>query len=81
MKFAAGRIGSLLLALLGTCVADSTAHESKADARLPLVGAAPDFALTTQAGNRLSLTDLRGKVVAVTFIFAVSTGQVSLQVA
>ena len=42
----------------------------KGNARLPVVGSAPEFALTTQSGERLSLTDLRGKVLAVTFIYA-----------
>jgi len=37
---------------------------------LPKIGPAPAFSLTTQAGARLSLQDLRGKVVAVTFIYA-----------
>ena len=61
---------SMLLALLGACVSHAAAHGAKGNERLPVVAAAPDFALTTQAGNRLSLTDLRGKVVAVTFIYA-----------
>lgn len=38
--------------------------------RLPTIGAAPEFALTTHDGTRLALPDLRGKVVAVTFIYA-----------
>jgi protein SCO1/2 len=36
---------------------------------LPKIGPAPEFTLTTQDGRRLSLQDLRGKVVAVTFIY------------
>ena len=36
---------------------------------LPKIGAAPDFRLTTQDGARLSLSDLRGRVVALTFIY------------
>ena len=36
---------------------------------LPGIGPAPEFTLTTQAGKRLSLSDFRGKVVAVTFIY------------
>jgi protein SCO1/2 len=39
-------------------------------ANLPKIGPAPAFSLTTQDGARLALQDLRGKVVAVTFIFA-----------
>jgi len=36
---------------------------------LPKIGPAPEFTLTTQEGQRLSLQELRGKVVAVTFIY------------
>ena len=46
------------------------AHPAKGDARLSKIGPAPDFALTDQDGRRLALADLRGKVVAVTFIYA-----------
>jgi len=42
---------------------------AEADEALPLMGRAPAFALTTQDGTRLTLDDLRGKVVAVTFIY------------
>jgi protein SCO1/2 len=45
-------------------------HEAKGDARLAKIGPAPEFALATQDGARLALRDLRGKVVAVTFIYA-----------
>ena len=41
-----------------------------ADEALPLMGPAPAFSLTTQDGARVSLHDLRGKVVALTFIYA-----------
>ena len=60
----------MLLAVLGAFVTYASAHEIKGNARLPVVGPAPEFALTTQSGERLSLTDLRGKVLAVTFIYA-----------
>lgn len=69
-KFRGSAGRAFLLALLSTCVTHAAAHESKGNARLPTVGAAPEFTLTTQAGNRLTLADLRGKVVAVTFIYA-----------
>jgi protein SCO1/2 len=36
---------------------------------LPRIGPAPEFTLTTQDSQRLSLQELRGKVVAVTFIY------------
>jgi len=61
---------SILLALLGTCITPAAAHGTKDNERLPVVGRAANFALTTQSGERLSLTDLRGKVLAVTFIYA-----------
>jgi protein SCO1/2 len=48
----------------------AAANEPGKDERLPRIGPAPDFALTAQDGRRLSLRDLRGKVVAVTFIYA-----------
>jgi len=43
---------------------------AEADEALPRMGRAPTFTLTTQDGVRLALDDLRGKVVAVTFIYA-----------
>lgn len=58
---------ALLLALSSAYVA---AHQSKTTGRLPVVGPAPDFALTDQQGARKSLGDLQGRVVAVTFIYA-----------
>jgi protein SCO1/2 len=49
------------------------AHDAAHDERLPTIGPAPDFALTSQDGARVTLGDFRGKVVAVTFIFASCT--------
>jgi protein SCO1/2 len=60
----------MLLAVLSACATYASAHEARGNARLPVVGPAPEFALTTQSGEGLSLTDLRGKVFAVTFIYA-----------
>lgn len=37
---------------------------------LPRIGPAPEFTLTTQDAKRIALKDLRGKVLAITFIFA-----------
>src|SRR5262249_27996293 len=37
---------------------------------LPQIGPAPDFTLATKEGKRLSLHDLRGKIVAITFLYA-----------
>jgi len=52
---------------------DAASHQTSNPShggRLPTIGAAPEFALTTHDGTRLALADLRGKVVAVTFIYA-----------
>ena len=47
--------------------AHEAAHEE--EQRLPTLGAAPEFALTSQDGAEVTLASLRGKVVAVTFIY------------
>ena len=39
------------------------------DPALPVIGPAPPFALTSQDGKPVALADLRGKVVAVAFIY------------
>jgi protein SCO1/2 len=61
-----------MLALTMTIVATAPAsgHPAKNHQRLSKIGPAPGFSLTTQDGGRLSLTDLRGRVVVVTFIYA-----------
>ena len=45
------------------------AHQDGDDKRLPVIGPAPPFALTSQDGKPVALAALRGKVVAVTFIY------------
>jgi protein SCO1/2 len=47
------------------------AHEAahQEEERLPALGAAPDFALTSQDGAQVTLHSLHGKVVAVAFIY------------
>jgi protein SCO1/2 len=66
----AWRLRTALLALLAACALQAWGHGSAAKGRLPTVGAAPEFALTSQIGERVALADLRGKVLAVTFIYA-----------
>ena len=67
--------GALTLALALGLLASSAlvlAHEAadQEEQRLPTIGAAPDFALTSQNGAEVTLGDFRGKVVAVAFIYA-----------
>lgn len=56
----------MVLATVGSVAA----HPSGRDERLAEIGPAPAFSLATAAGGRLGLAELRGKVVAVTFIYA-----------
>ena len=62
--------GFLLAALLAS---PGLAHDAGQNGRLPVIGPAPGFTLTSQTGNSVSIGDFRGKVVAVTFIFASCT--------
>jgi protein SCO1 len=65
-----GRRAALLLAFALLAFATAlSAHEAGGDKRLPVIGPAPSFALTSQDGKPVALADLRGKVVAVTFIY------------
>lgn len=64
------RVQAVLFVTLTACVLHAWGHESKAKGRLPTVGAAPEFALIDQSGSRVALADQRGKVLAVTFIYA-----------
>ncbi len=63
-----------LVVVLGVLVgatpapAHDAAHHVEEE-RLPAIGAAPEFALTSQDGAEVTLASLRGKVVAVTFIY------------
>ena len=62
-----------VLALIVTMVAGpmpALAHKAREGGRLSKIGRAPDFTLTTQDGARLSREELRGKVLAITFIYA-----------
>ncbi len=50
--------------------ASGLSHKVEEGERLSKIGPAPAFTLTAQDGRRLSLNELRGKVVVVTFIYA-----------
>lgn len=65
---AAGRFAAMLLAAVAAGGL-SSGRAAPEDHALPSIGPAPAFSLTTQDSHRLSLAELRGKVVVVTFIF------------
>jgi len=65
----AGCVRLIICALFAACAVQAWGHEAKETGRLPTVGAAPQFTLTDQSGNRVSLADQQGKVLAVTFIY------------
>ena len=62
-------VGMLALGLIG-----GTAVPKSAESRLAVIQDAPNFTLTTQDGNRLQLSDLKGKVLLVSFIFTTCNG-------
>src|SRR2546430_14542735 len=57
---------ALALLVVSTSLA---AHEAAGDKRLPVIGPAPPFTLTSQDNAPMALADFRGKVGALTFIF------------
>ena len=65
---------TLLLALLFAVTLAATTDTAPTDStRLPLIGSAPSFALDSSRGPRVTLADLRGKVLALTFVFTTCT--------
>src|ERR1700751_4159741 len=63
---------ALLLTLAALAYANTlqpASAQAGSSEELPRIGPAPEFALTSQDGQEVKLTDFRGKVVAVTFIF------------
>ena len=66
----AGRIAAFILSAVIAWPTDALCHEARGEQRLPKIGPAPEFTLTNQVGERIALKDLRGKVLAITFIFA-----------
>src|SRR6188472_4131792 len=67
------RVSMLLILVLGLLASPTLVRSHEAahqeEQRLPTIGAAPDFALTSEDGAQVTLQSLRGKVVAVTFIY------------
>ena len=67
------RVAAVVALALLVWPAAGGAHKAKEGGRLAKIGPAPEFTLTSTDSGRLSLGDLRGKVVAVTFIYATCT--------
>ena len=63
---------ALLASAAPTLAHDAPHHQSKQQ-RLPKIAPAPGFALISQDGAPVALADLRGKIVAVTFIYTSCT--------
>jgi protein SCO1/2 len=63
---------ALLVAASGGALAHGGPEAGKREV-LPTIGAAAPFTLTTQDDRRLSLADLRGKVVVLTFVYTTCT--------
>jgi protein SCO1/2 len=63
-------LGILCVLLVAGWWAPGLSHKAEEGERLSKIGPAPAFTLTAQDGRRLSLSELRGKVVVVTFIYA-----------
>lgn len=64
---------ALVLLAIAAAYFSALGYAAQKDNAPPKIGPAPEFTLTTQDGNRLSLEELRGRVVVVTFIFASCT--------
>src|SRR5215831_7668146 len=72
-RIASRTIARLAVTFILSTAMPALAHQPGRDGRLPTIAAAPPFALTTADGARLTLSDLRGKVAAITFIYATCT--------
>jgi protein SCO1/2 len=60
--------------LLPTLGVVASERENSNPSRLAAIQPAPDFTLTTQDGSKLSSSDLKGKVLLVSFIFTTCNG-------
>ena len=73
MRAAVVVLALLVLASLMLAWPRDAADRISEEQPLPKIAPAPEFTLTSQDGTQVSLADLRGKVVAVTFIFTLCT--------
>jgi len=60
---------TLVLALLVAWLLAPALTQAGGATRLPVIGPAPAFTLDSAQGSRVALSDLRGKVLALTFVF------------
>lgn len=60
---------AVLLGAIAAAVVSGVVDAAPKPEALPTIGPAPSFSLTAQDERRLSLGDLRGKVVVLTFIY------------
>src|SRR5690606_41505555 len=68
-----GGVAAIVLSAAVVWPTDVSCHETASEQRLSQIGPAPEFTLTDQDGKRIALKDLRGRVLAITFIFASCT--------
>jgi protein SCO1/2 len=65
----ARRAATLLIVSALALPQPALGHQTGDEKRLPVIGPAPPFALTSQDGKAVTLAGLHGKVVALTFIY------------
>ena len=63
-------LGLSIVLIAMTWPASRASHPAQDGGQLSEIGPAPEFSLTAQDGRRVSMADLRGKVVVVAFIYA-----------
>jgi protein SCO1/2 len=63
-------VAAVVALIVGCGLVPAVGQAAETGNGLPKIGPAPEFTLTTQDGKRLSLSDLRGKVLAINFIYA-----------
>jgi protein SCO1/2 len=66
-------LASMLMASVLLLPSHDVPQQSAQQPPLPKISPAPEFTLTSQYGAPVALSDFRGKVVAVTFIFTLCT--------
>src|SRR5882762_30984 len=65
-----GGVAAFVLSAALAWPASASCHEIRGEPGLSKIGPAPEFTLTDQDGKRIALKELRGKVLAITFIYS-----------